>query len=234
MNHLKKTINIPAIKKGTPSKQKKSIPLLIVSILLVIMGMILIVCISTWAVIESIGSQRLYDNVRTIPHNQVGLLLGTSASLKDGRSNLFFLYRIRAATELFRAQKIQKIIVSGDNKHRSYNEPEQMQQALLDAGVPHEDIILDYAGLRTLDSVIRAKKVFGQKNITIISQPFHLRRALFIARYNDIDAIGYAAKDVPVGRAPRVYLREIGARIKAVFDTIRGTQPTFLGDMIPI
>lgn len=170
----------------------------------------------------------MYTQKQLLPKKSVGLLLGTSSQLSNGRSNLFFLYRIQATKELFEANKIDTIIVSGDNRHSSYNEPEQMRTALVKEGIPEDKIVLDYAGIRTLDSVIRAKKIFGQDSITIISQPFHLKRALFIARYSDMDAVGYAASDVAFKRAPRVYIREVGARLRAVYDTIFDTQPRIL------
>src|SRR5699024_6999105 len=113
------------------------------------------------------------SSVEEIPQNKVGLLLGTSQYLKGGGVNPFFKYRIEAAVELYNHGKIDFILVSGDNKHSSYNEPRDFKQALITAGIPDDKIILDYAGFRTLDSVIRANKVFGQDSITIISQQFH-------------------------------------------------------------
>lgn len=105
-------------------------------------------------------------------------------------NNVFFSTRIEAAKTLYERGKIKHILVSGDNSTAAYNEPESMRKALLKAGIPKEDITLDYAGFRTLDSVVRANVIFGQENgFTIISQPFHVERALFLARANGIDAI---------------------------------------------
>lgn len=123
----------------------------------------------------------LYDQVETIPENRVGLLLGTSPKLRGGRPNLYFNYRITAAVELFQAGKISRILVSGDNRRMNYNEPVEMRKALIAHGIPDSVIVMDFAGIRTLDSVIRAKKVFGQDRFTIISQRFHNERALYIA-----------------------------------------------------
>ena len=137
----------------------------------------------------------LYDQVETIPENRVGLLLGTSPKLRGGRPNLYFNYRITAAVELFQAGKISRILVSGDNRRMNYNEPVEMRKALIAHGIPDSVIVMDFAGIRTLDSVIRAKKVFGQDRFTIISQRFHNERALYIAGRNGIEAVGFNAKD---------------------------------------
>ena len=140
----------------------------------------------------------LYDQVETIPENRVGVLLGTSPKLRGGRPNLYFNYRITAAVELFQAGKISRILVSGDNRCMNYNEPVEMRKALIAHGIPDSVIVMDFAGIRTLDSVIRAKKVFGQDRFTIISQRFHNERALYIAGRNGIEAVGFNAKDVDV------------------------------------
>lgn len=175
-----------------------------------------------------------YNNVQEIPKNQVGLLLGTSILTRDGRPNQFFINRIEAATELYKNNKIEYIIVSGDNSTYSYNEPKFMKNALIKNGVPAEKIITDFAGFKTLDSVIRSQKVFGQNNITIISQPFHNQRALYISNYINQNAVGFNAKAIPFSRSPRVYIREVFSRAKATFERILNKQPKFLGEPITI
>ena len=202
---------------------------------LIIISLILAtLCLVAWTHIERASGDALYTSVDDIPNNRVGLLLGTSPRLTDGRHNLFFLHRIQAATELYRSSKIDYILVSGDNRHASYNEPEEMKQALMKEAIPEDRIILDYAGLRTLDSVIRAREVFGQDSITIISQEFQVRRGLFLAEHHGIDALGYAADGVSFRIAPRVYIREVGARIKAMLDVLLDTRPKFLGPPVSI
>ena len=166
----------------------------------------------------------------SLQYNKVGLLLGTS-KYAYGRPNLYFVNRINAAVELYRAGKVKYILVSGDNSSRSYNEPQDMKEALIAAGVNAEDIYLDYAGFSTLDSVVRASKVFDIKSLTVISQQFHCERAIYIARAHGIEAVGYAAKDVSGASATRVKFREYLARAKAVMDiAIIGTEPTYYGD----
>ena len=178
---------------------------------------------------------RVYHAADSIPENSVGLLLGTSPYLVSGRLNPFFEHRIRAAVELLRAGRIEYILASGDNEHRSYNEPVQMKKALLAAGVPEAAIVLDFAGFRTLDSVVRASEVFGQERLTVISQEFHTRRALYIASRYTIDAVAFAADDVGGYTGVRMQLREQLARTLAVLDVqVLGTRPRFLGEPVPV
>ncbi len=184
--------------------------------------------------IETRVDSYLYDSIQEIPSNEVGLLLGTSKYLSSGIENLYYKYRIEAALELYNNKKIKYIIVSGDNSTKEYNEPFNMQKDLIEKGVNSEDIFLDYAGFRTLDSVIRSKEIFGQKNITIISQKFHNERAIFIAKSKDIQAVGFNAKDVSLKYGLKTRLREYLARVKMVMDIALNKQPKFLGEKIII
>lgn len=179
------------------------------------------------------SSKRLYTSVEEIPHNKAGLLLGTSRMLRDGRPNTYFFNRIDAAVALFEAGKIDYIIVSGDNRHASYNEPRDMRNELIARGIPAKRVYMDFAGFRTLDSVIRCHAVFGQSSFTIISQRFHNQRAIFIARKRGLDAIAFNASDVDAYRGFKTMLREKFARVKAVIDIyFSNTQPYFLGDPV--
>ncbi len=171
-----------------------------------------------------------YESIDKIPHNKVGLLLGTSSLDATGQPNEFFTYRIMAASQLFKSGKVDYILVSGDNLHKSYNEPRQMTRALIKSGVPANRIISDYAGISTLDSVIRARKVFLLKSVTIISQSFQNERALFIADNNGLNAIGYNALSPESGWFPKTAIREFFAKIKCTLDVyVLKTQPKFLG-----
>jgi SanA protein len=191
--------------------------------------------IGFYFLVSSSADQRIYIETENIPYNKVGLLLGTSKYSGPGLINQFYKFRIDAAVALFKSGKIDYIIVSGDNRHESYNEPREMRKNLIEAGVPEDRIILDFAGFRTLDSVIRSKEVFGQKSITIISQTFQIERAIFIAVRNDIDAIGYAARDVSNVWAYANFIREYLARVKLMMDIyLFNTQPKFLGEKIEI
>lgn len=159
-----------------------------------------------------------YFEVNKLPSNEAGLVLGTSKSLEGGGENLYFRFRMEATARLFKEGKIKLVILSGNNDSPYYNEPLDMKNALLKLGVPEGAMLLDYSGLRTWDSIVRCKAVFKQDNITIISQDFHNVRALYIARHNGIDAISFAAQDVPKVYSFRTLIREYLARPKAVLD----------------
>jgi SanA protein len=137
---------------------------------------------SATLLVVSTARGRTYADLASIPKRDVGLVLGCSRFLPDGRRNRFFDNRIRAASDLYRAGKIDYLVVSGDNHIRGYDEPTDMKESLIEAGVPPERIYCDYAGFRTMDSIVRARKIFGQTAITVISQEFHNQRAIFIAR----------------------------------------------------
>lgn len=185
-------------------------------------------------IIEKRCKSQLYSQIAETPYNRVGLLLGTSPKLKSGMPNLYFNYRIEAATALYKAQKIKYILVSGDNRRNDYNEPEEMKQALIAAGIPADRIFLDYAGLRTLDSVIRANRIFGLSSFTIISQRFHNERALYIAQHNNLQAIGYNAKDVTAYAGFKTNVRERLARVKVFVDILTEKSPKHMGEAIEI
>lgn len=131
--------------------------------------------------IEKNAQNKTYSNASKIKKNKVGLVLGTAKILKNGRINLYFKYRIDATVELFKKGKIDFVLVSGDNGNKNYDEPTDFKNELIKRGIPSNRIFLDYAGFRTLDSVVRAKEIFDQKSITIISQQFHNERAIYLA-----------------------------------------------------
>jgi SanA protein len=186
-----------------------------------------------WYVLSS-GKKQLYSSAQQIPARKVGLLLGTAEKRRGGGPNPFFRNRIDAAVELYKRGKIRRLLVSGDNQH---NEPEDMRKALLAGGVPASAITRDHAGLRTLDSVVRAKEVFGVSTFTIISQRDHDQRALLIAKQNGIDAIAFCARDVPLGKSILAHVHEWFARVKVVLDLyLLHTRPKHIGSrvLIPI
>ncbi len=189
----------------------------------------------TYWEVEQESQPYIYRDVVELDQYDVGLVLGTSRYLVEGGENAYFTYRINAAEELYRRDIIRKILVSGDNREVSYNEPKAMQDALIERGIPQEDIVLDYAGIRTLDSVVRAREVFGQSEYLVISQHFHVKSAIYIGRQYGINIRGYFAEDVPVENSLRIQIREVFARAQAWVDvTILEEQPKFLGDEIDI
>ncbi len=185
-------------------------------------------------VVEKSTNKKVFCSTTEIPHNKVGLLLGTSKKLPNGNINLYYQYRLEAACKLFKEGKIDFVLVSGDNSTKYYNEPMTIKNDLIKMGIPAHKIFLDYAGFRTLDSVIRCKEIFGQEDITIISQKFHNERAIFIASQKGINAIGFNAKDVTIRYGIKTLLRERFARVKMMLDLISSKKPKFLGEKIEI
>lgn len=188
-----------------------------------------------YALVAWQAAGRLYDDLGEVPQRDVALVLGTSRYVAGGGHNLFFKYRMEAAAQLCREGKCRHLIVSGDNRHKSYDEPSEMKDVLMGLGVPEEAITCDYAGLRTLDSVVRVKEIFSQDRVIVVSQPFHNARAVFIARHQGIDAVGFNARDVPGYYRIKTRLREILARCKACLDVyVLGTEPEFLGEKVDV
>lgn len=192
-----------------------------------------IIIFYTYREIEIASDNLFYDTLDDVPIKNIGLLLGTSEYVSRGNKNIYFVNRINATVDLYKNRKIKKIIVSGDNSDINYNEPKAMQLALIESGVLEEDIVLDYAGFRTLDSVVRAKEIFEQDDIIVVSQEFHVRRAIYISKFKDIKMIGYVAKSPNLDY--KIRFREVFSRVKAWLDiNILNTQPKFLGDKIII
>jgi SanA protein len=178
---------------------------------------------------------KTYSNVSLVPHRRVGLVLGCPKRVFGGWSNPYFENRIAAAAELYNHRKVDYLVVSGDNHVQGYDEPTDMKNALIDKGVPADRVYLDYAGFRTLDSVVRVKEIFGQDRVTIISQEFHNQRAIFIADHHGIDAIGFDAPEVGLRYGLKTLCREQFAKVKAVLDVyVFDKQPHFLGQKIAI
>ena len=175
---------------------------------------------------------RLFAETKNLPPAKVGLVFGTSDSYR-GRENRYFRYRIDAAVKVWNAGKVETLIVSGDNRSKYYNEPEKMKSALIEEGVPKDRIVCDYAGLRTFDSVVRAKEIFGADTILVISQRFQNERAIYLAQANGMKAYGFNAEDVEIKAGFKTKLREVGARVKMWLDVnLLDTQPRHLGDKV--
>ena len=185
--------------------------------------------------IVSSTKNQIYSDIATTPAHKVGLVLGASKKTTRGTNNLYFSYRIQAAYQLFKAHKVQYLLLSGDNHTKGYDEPSDMREALIALGIPDSCIVLDYAGFRTLDSVVRCNEVFGEDSVTIISQEFHNQRALFIANKNNIKAIAFNAQEVNKNYSFKTRVREYFARVKCVLDIyVLFTSPKFLGEKIKI
>jgi len=184
--------------------------------------------------IKNKSDEFLYTDVSKIPSCKTALVLGTSKTLSNGNPNLYFSYRIKATAEFYKADKIKYIIVSGDNSVEGYNEPEEMKNDLVAEGIPADKIFEDFAGFRTLDSVVRAKEIFGQEKFIIVSQRFHNERAVFLAQKNGLTAYGYNAADVNKYAGIKTNLREYLAKAKVFVDLLFGVDPKFGGEKIEI
>lgn len=203
-------------------------------ILIFFAGIILLSLIVCNILINSFAEGKTYSNLTSIPKNKVGIILGTAKNIKGGGSNPYYEYRLKAIVSLFKAKKIEFILVSGDNGSIYYNEPTTIKNDLVSSGVPADKIFLDYAGFRTLDSMVRAKEVFGLDDVTVVSQKFHNERAIYIAHKNELNAIGFNAEDISLESGLKVQLREYFARVKVFIDLALNTRPKFSGDKIKI
>jgi len=187
-----------------------------------------IVTTNVWVILSTQAG--IYEKVTAVPVHNVALVLGTSKKTAQGYENPYFKYRMEAAAKLYHAGRVKHFILSGDNRTKYYNEPRDMQEALLEMGIPDSAITLDYAGLRTLDSIMRCNDIFGQAKFIVISQKFHLYRALFIADKYDLDAIAFTAQSPKYSISIKTLAREVLARPKAIIDLyMLDKKPKFAG-----
>lgn len=191
-------------------KHKKAI------ILLVLIPVVIFVGLNVWMILAA--QERIYSDLMDLPENEVGLLLGTSKYTSGGNINLHFRNRIEAAARLYHEGKIKRLLASGHTDQARYNEPETMKDELIKKGIPPSAITLDLGGHRTIDSVVRAREVFGLQGFTIISQKYHNYRAVFLGKHYGLDVVAYCADDVEFVHSVKTEIREFFARIKAVID----------------
>jgi len=206
-------------------------------ILVIALSTFIVLFLMTWWAnyrIESATRDFITADINKVPACRVALLLGTSKTLKHQQVNEYFFRRINATVNLYKCGKVKYIIVSGDNSVTQYNEPADMRRDLIKAGIPDTAIFMDFAGFRTFDSVVRAKEVFGQDTVVMVSQEFHNQRAVFIAQKIGMVAYGYNAEDVDAATGLKTNLREFFARVKVFWDVYTGTQPKFLGEKVKI
>ena len=210
---------------------------LIRQMLYFVMFSVLLLAVVIWGinyVVVSSTKDQIYSNIKDIPKNKVGLLLGTAKYTDKPKDlvNVFYQNRIDAAVALYMAGKIDYIIVSGDNSTKYYNEPLLMKEDLMARGVPAERIVMDKHGYRTLDSILRCRDVFGQRKFTIISQLFHNQRAVYIANHKNVETVAFnAAKGDTYWD---VTIREKMARVKMAIDLITNKQAMKYGAKIQI
>lgn len=188
-------------------------------LILVIAFILVITCCNF--VVTSTAKNRMYSEVSETPSRNVALLLGTSPIGRSGYPNQFFLRRIDATANLYKAGKFERLIISGANRAEEFNEPEEMKNALVAKGVPDSIMELDGEGFRTISSIVHVKDMYGVDSILIISQEFHNERALFLAKHKGIDAVAFNAQNTN-NKQWRILMRmrEYFARVKAVLEAI--------------
>ncbi len=175
-------------------------------------------------------NQFISRSIADVPQTEVALVLG--ASVRHGSPSPILAERADTAIALYKAGKVSKILVTGDNGALTHDEVTPVRKYLLDAGVASADIFLDHAGFDTYSSMYRARDVFLVHSVTIVTQDFHLPRALWIARHLGLDAYGVVAEGGE--HSSYGYIREIPASIKSIFDVILNRQPKYLGPTFPV
>ena len=199
-----------------------------------VITVIMIICDQ---IVSHTANDKLYENIDSIPHRSVGLILGTSPiSTWNGRRNYYFDHRIKAGAELYKTGKVDWLVVSGGdyrNTENGYDEPVAMRDSLIKQGVDSARIILDYDGTRTLNSLAKIRDIYRQDSIIIISQKYHNERALYQAKHLGFDAIAYNAH-TPGSRTSwwRNRGREVLARVKLFMDIARGLHPDIKESMV--
>jgi SanA protein len=186
-----------------------------------------ILCGVAHLVVERAARGLVFDAVHRCPEAPVAVVLGVG-------HNRNYRPRVSTAAELFLKGKVRALIVSGDNSRESYNEPARMRADLISMGVPEQFVTCDYAGLRTLDSVIRADRVFGQRRFLVVSQRYHCERAIFLARHLGLEVCGVATTSDEGYASAQDHAREILARVRAVADAYLGVQPKYLGPPVHV
>jgi SanA protein len=180
------------------------------------------------------GDAPVTNDPARVPHAQAALVLGAQVK-PDGSPSAMLIDRIRAGEDLYRAGRVDKLLLSGDHSRADYDEVGTMRRIMLADGIPAGDIFTDHAGFDTWDSAQRAKRVFDVSSAVVVTQRFHMARALYDARHAGLEATGFAADRRDYGRVMRrLQVREAAARMKAVADVVTGASPHFLGAEIPI
>lgn len=195
------------------------------------LAILLIIVACNWWLLQA-NRARIFSTLTVVPARSVSVVLGT-APLVGRWKNPFFEGRMDAAAQLWHAGKVRHLLVSGDNSRHDYDEPTAMRDALIARGVPARAITLDYAGFRTLDSLGRAREIFGLRELIIVTDDWHQPRALFLAHAAGLDALGVSSADVPWNMSAKTRIREWLSRVKAVADVcVLHTKPKFLGQTI--
>jgi SanA protein len=202
-------------------------------ITLILTGTVLSALWALRAWFQARAADRIYTDINSVPPAPVALVLGAGL-WKNGIPTPALYDRVATAVDLYRAGKVKKLLMTGDNRFVNYNEPEAMRKLALQLGVPDRDIVLDYAGRRTYDSCYRAKEIFQVSRVVIVTQRFHLDRSLFLCDAMGIPAIGFAADRRPYQTLRWWELREVLATAAAWWDVNIGHPVPVLGERLPL
>jgi SanA protein len=196
------------------------------------LGLTAMVVLSNAFVLFSSKGEAAAD-VADVPHAQVAIVPGALV-MPNGMMSAMLADRVRQASALWRAGKVERILVSGDHHTWAYDEPDTMRKALVQEGVAPRDIFEDHAGFDTWATMVRARGIFGVRDAVVVTQGFHMPRALYLADAAGIDATGLTADLHQWGyQGKKSEVREVLSRVKAIADTVLGT-PAMGGPSIPI
>lgn len=193
----------------------------------------LVLAANLWVL--AVTDDRIEDDLMLCAAEPVGIVFGTSYWSRGGGRNPYYVARLGAAARLFRMERVEHLLLSGDNRTRYYNEPVTMWRDLREVNVPDADMTLDYAGFSTFDTLVRARKVFGADRVLLITQDWHLPRALYIANAVGLDARGCAVPSRSVAGVWQLRMREWLARVAMLGDLyLWQREPYFLGPRVPL
>jgi SanA protein len=197
---------------------------------LVIFGLIAVISVNYY--VKSSTKKQIYYSLKKFPKNDVGIIFG--AGINGDQPSKYLKDRLDAGILLYKANRINKILLSGDNGRDEYDELTVMKNYCFNHGVDTTKIFIDYAGFDTYSTMYRAKHIFNIKKATLISQEYHLNRAIYIGRKLGIKSVGYSANQGDYLGYKYVTFREYASIFKAFFDVLRNREPRFLGNPIDI
>lgn len=196
-------------------------------------SMVVVAVIANYYALQKFSARFSEQNLEKIPAKYTAIVFGAGLR-KDSTPTSILADRLDAGIALYQAGKAKKILVSGDNRRHGYDEPEAMKRYLLEKGIPPQDIFLDYAGFDTYSTLYRAHKVFQVQDAILVSQQYHLDRALYIGKHLSMDVVGFPSDQRKYSKAIVYHAREMASRAKAQLDLLRHRKPHFLGDAIDI
>jgi SanA protein len=195
-------------------------------------SLLVVLSVGAWLWVSYLAHDYVVNDLKDVQHCKAALILGTSPLARSGKPNIYFVYRMNAAATLFLNGKADYLIVSGARSSANYDEPSAMRAALVARGVPADRIYRDEGGDHTLESVMRAKNVYGLEDAIIVSQRFHIERAIYLARAHGLSFTGFAAQDVTFPSGLLMAAREVISRLGAVYYGL--TEPLALAKNTPV